>query len=508
MRQGRQNHSTAMNTLFNRQHSAKTESEAVSAPVQSANDAKPKKTGAPADRKRMLVRVFGIVGGFVVLIVVGTMGLHALHTASTDDAYVNSYVTFVAPRVTGQVSEVLVDDNNRVKKGDVLVRIDPEPFQIEVASRQAALDVAEADLELTRATTQAQIAQTRGDRYKLVNSMETVDDQVAQIQQRVAALEKDRATLILAQQDYQRAKTLYTTKVISKEDMDQKQEELGVAEAAVSEALENVHESRVALGLSAEPAAGQNLGDVPENIDQTFSLVRVSLANLLQSAAQLGISPSTYQLNPQEVISEFYKRDPQGDIDRIYAGVLKNAPAVVEAEAKVEQAQRALDQAKLNLSYCTIVSRIDGVVTRRNVNPGDYLQVGQSIMAVRSLTDIWVEANFKETQLRDLRIGQHATLHVDMYGGSHVFEGRISGFAMGTGSTLALLPPENATGNFVKVVQRVPVRIDLINYDPDRVPLFVGTSVEPEVDLTSKPTGPDAGKYLQTDKPLPTADPK
>ena len=115
----------------------------------------------------------------------------------------------------------------------------------------------------------------------------------------------------------------------------------------------------------------------------------------------------------------------------------------------------------MDLRYTTIVAEIDGVVTRRNVNPGNNVQVGQSLMAIRSLRDIWVDANFKETQIRDLRIGQHVELEVDMYGGKQTFEGRISGFTMGTGSTLALLPAQNATGNFVKVVQRLPVRIDL-----------------------------------------------
>jgi membrane fusion protein (multidrug efflux system) len=118
-------------------------------------------------------------------------------------------------------------------------------------------------------------------------------------------------------------------------------------------------------------------------------------------------------------------------------------------------------------------------------------------MAIRSLRDIWVDANFKETQLRDLRIGQPVDLKLDMYGGKRTFEGRISGFTNGTGSTLSLLPAQNATGNFVKVVQRVPVRIDLVNYDPDKGPLFVGLSVTPTVDLKAAPNGPNAGKFLQ-----------
>jgi membrane fusion protein (multidrug efflux system) len=122
-------------------------------------------------------------------------------------------------------------------------------------------------------------------------------------------------------------------------------------------------------------------------------------------------------------------------------------------------------------------------------------------MAIRSLSEIWVDANFKETQLRYLRIGQPVDLYVDMYGDRHVFKGRISGFTQGTGSTLAVLPPENATGNFVKVVQRLPVRIDLDGYDPNENTLFNGTSVVPYVYINKPPTGPNAGKFLQAYRP-------
>ena len=128
------------------------------------------------------------------------------------------------------------------------------------------------------------------------------------------------------------------------------------------------------------------------------------------------------------------------------------------------------------------------MVTRRNVNPGNNVQAGQSLMAVRSLTEIWIDANFKETQLADLRIGHRVRCEVDMYGSRREFEGRITGFTMGTGQTLALLPPQNATGNFVKIVQRLPVRIELTDYDPDKAPLFVGLSVVPYVYYKEPPT--------------------
>jgi membrane fusion protein (multidrug efflux system) len=222
--------------------------------------------------------------------------------------------------------------------------------------------------------------------------------------------------------------------------------------------------------------------------------------------AQLGIGHS-YEELPKEMMQQFENRN-QGDVDRTLAGMTANAPAVIEAQAKLESAKRDLVQAELNLRYCDIVAEIDGVVTRRNVNPGNDVKAGQSLMAIRSLREIWVDANFKETQLRDLRIGQPVDLYVDMYGGRHVFKGRVSGFTEGTGSTLALLPPENATGNFVKVVQRLPVRIELEGYDPDKNPLFIGTSVVPYVYINKPPTGPDAGKYLQTQAPQsPTTGP-
>ncbi len=136
-------------------------------------------------------------------------------------------------------------------------------------------------------------------------------------------------------------------------------------------------------------------------------------------------------------------------------------------------------------------------MTRRNVNPGNYVQVGQSLMAVRSLTEIWIDCNFKETQLADLRIGQRVKLEVDMYGSRREFEGRITGFTMGTGQTLSLLPPQNATGNFVKIVQRLPVRVELTDYHPEKTPLFVGLSVMPYVYFKEPPKGPHAGEFLQ-----------
>jgi membrane fusion protein (multidrug efflux system) len=368
---------------------------------------------------------------------------------------------------------------------------------VQLAVKDAALQAAKAARVVAESTVRGQVAAARSMRFKLTHAVEDVDNQVALLRARVATMDQSKATQTLAEAEFERSKKLLATKVVSSEEFDQKREALDVAKAQVQQAIENVSQARVALGLSAQPEPGKALTDVPPDLNQTFSSVRQAAAELIQAASQLGIEQSSYDLTPKQILEEFYKRDPGGNVDKIYAGIIKNAPALKQADAAVMQAQRDLDQAKLDLRYTTIVAEIDGAVTRRNVNPGNHVQVGQSLMAVRSLKDIWIDANFKETQLKHLRIGQKVELEADMYGSKQTFEGRISGFTMGTGSTLALLPAQNATGNFVKVVQRLPVRIDLLNYDPDKVPLFVGLSVEPVVDLKSEPTGPNAGMFIQ-----------
>ena len=445
-------------------------------------------------RKRKLL-IGGV--GALLLAVVAAFGIPAilriLDTVSTDDAYVNGHVTFVAPRVAGQISRVLVDDNYRVRKGDLIAELDKEPYEVAVSQKKAAVDTAETDLQAATARVRGIEAQARSQRWNLERAEQKADDQIALLHARVADLEKSRAAAALAQREFDRAKQLVTKNDVSREVYDERQAALTSANAGVDEAMAEVSQVRVSLGLPPQPDKGEDLGRVPSDLDQTFSAVLQAQADLIQSAALLGVVHS-YAQSPKDMIAQFEKL---GDVDRTFAQLTADAPAVKQAEAKLESAKRDLAQAELNLRYCDIVADIDGVVTRRNVNPGDYVQVGQNLMAIRSLSEIWVDANFKETQLGDLRIGQPVDLYVDMYGGRHTFKGRIAGFTMGTGSTLALLPAENATGNFVKVVQRLPVRIELEGYDPDKNPLFIGTSVTPYVYIDKAPTGPNAGKFLQ-----------
>jgi membrane fusion protein (multidrug efflux system) len=444
-----------------------------------------------------------------VLVVVGYLLvpwlITMLNTVSTDDAYVNSHVTYVAPRVAGQVVRVLVDDNYRVKKGALLVQLDKEPFQVQVAIKKAAVELAQTNLTAAQATVRGQIAQARANRYKLEHAIEDVDNQVANLRAAVAKLNSQKATLTLAQANLKRGEELAPSGGISKEDLDQRRQSVKVDEAAVDQALQNVYSIRVGLGLPAEPPSGHDLTEVPKDLNQSFSSVRQALGELLQSAAQFGYFPASWTATPKEAIEAFYKQDPEGNLNRIYERIIPKAPAIQQAQAQLDEARRDLDNAELNLRYCDIVSEIDGVVTERSVNPGNNVQVGQSLMAVRSLTEIWIDANFKETQLGYLRIGQRAVCEVDMYGSKKEFEGHITGFTMGTGQTLALLPPQNATGNFVKIVQRLPVRIELDNYDPDHDTLFVGLSVEPRVYYKEplKKDIPHAGDLLQPYAALP-----
>ncbi|HTO05914.1 MAG TPA: HlyD family secretion protein [Myxococcota bacterium] len=420
----------------------------------------------------------------------------AFTTVSTDDAYVSGHVTYVAARVPGQVARVLVDDNNRVHKGDLLVALDKEPYEVRVSIAQAAVTSAQANFDAMLAQTRGLAADARSLRYTLQRAGENVNDQVALLHAKIATLESKKATLARVEVDYKRAEALVKADAASRQQFDNANEARRVAQAEVERAQQEVYQVRVGLGLSPQPPPGEDLASVPRDLQQTYSKVKEAQGKLMQVASRLGVV-QPFNVTPEEMLAEFYRRDPDGNVDRILEALVRSAPAVKQAEAKVGEAQRNLDEAQLRLRYCDVVAEIDGVVTRRSVNPGNNIVEGQSLMALRSLSEIWVDANFKETQLASLRIGQPVDLDVDMYGSAKRFQGRISGFANGTGATLALLPPENATGNFVKVVQRLPVRIDLVDYDPNQTPLFVGLSVTPRVHVHETPTGPHAGQVLQ-----------
>jgi membrane fusion protein (multidrug efflux system) len=242
-------------------------------------------------RRRLLIGVLGAL----VLALASVFGIPwirlALSTVSTDDAFVNGHVTLVAPRVHGQVSRVPVDDNNRVHEGDILVQLDKEPFRDAVAVKQAAVDTAQADLQAAGATVCGIEAQARSRRWQLQQAIENVENQIALLHARVAALKKAKATVTLAQQEFDRTSKLVGSVTASRELYDQREAALLIAQAGVVQALVDVNQIRVSLGLQAQPEDSGDLDQVPPDLDQTFSAVLQGAGRADSDCGRAGRSP-------------------------------------------------------------------------------------------------------------------------------------------------------------------------------------------------------------------------
>ena len=260
-------------------------------------------------QRKLLIGVLGVL--VIASAVYGIPWIRfVLNTVSTDDAFVNGHVTFVAPRVHGQVSRVLVDDNNRVHKGDLLVELDKEPFQDAVAVKKAAVDTAQADLQAASATTRGIEAQAMSRRWQLQQAMQNVENQTSLLHARVAALKKAKATQVLAQQEFDRTARLVVSDTASRELYDQRQASLSIAEAGVVQALADANQIRVSLGLQAQPEDSADLDQVPPDLDQTFSSVLQAQADLIQAAAELGVVHSFNQ-SPKQMLEQFEKLGPK-----------------------------------------------------------------------------------------------------------------------------------------------------------------------------------------------------
>src|SRR5215831_5694872 len=239
----------------------------------------------PGLKRSLVVGVLGILVVAAVLIFGVPWIRLSLNTVSTDDAYVNGHVTFVAARVSGQIARVLVDDNNRVHKGDILAQLDREPYEVAVAEKLAAVETAKADLQAATAAVRGLEAQARSLRWKLQYAMGDVQNRVAVLHARVAALDKSKATFKLAQLDFARAEQLLPNATISRQEYDRRQAVLSESQAQVKQATADVHQIRVSLGLAAQPESG-DLGEVPPDLDETSSSVREAQAALIETAAQ------------------------------------------------------------------------------------------------------------------------------------------------------------------------------------------------------------------------------
>lgn len=390
----------------------------------------------PTDPRTKSRRRYIIIGVVAVIVVCALLyWWHSTFYESTDDAQINGHLIQVSARISGHVTKVGVDENQYVNAGTVLVELDPTDYQTAVqqdeatlASAEAAYEAAKVNVPVIHVNTGSTLATAGAD---VAAAQAQVSQAKQQLQAAEAAVNQAKANNTKSQLDLERYTPLVEKDVISRQQYD----------AAVATAAAN---------KAALAQAQANLQGAKDGINVAESRVRQAEAGL-----------KTAHTGPQQVAIQKAKAD--------------------EAAAKVQQAQAALDQAKLNLSYTKIVAPEAGIVTRKSVEIGDNVSAGQNLMTLVSLNNIWVTANFKETQLDHMRAGQPVTISVDAYGGK-TYDGKVTQIGGATGSVLSLFPPENATGNYVKVVQRVPVRIDFTN--PKQIAnhlLRPGMSVEPKV---------------------------
>jgi len=385
----------------------------------------------PRSRRR------GIIIVVLAVVVVAALAFwwHSTFYEDTDDAQISGHLIQVSSRIAGQVRKVYVEENQVVKAGDVISELDPRDFEVAVENAKAALASAQANaaaanvnVPLTTINTGSNLTSASAQVTGSGAQVQQAQGQLLAAQARVTQAQANNAK---AQADLERYKPLVEKDVISKQQYDAAVAAAGSAAAAVQDA-----EASAAAAADA-----------------------VRVARQQQASAEASYKYA--QTGPQQVAAQ-------------------NARAR-QAEAQVQQAQAQLDQAQLNLSYTRIVAPEDGIITRKSVEVNQNVAVGQNLLTLVSLQNIWVTANFKETQLKHMAPGQPVDIAVDATG--KAYHGKITQIGGATGSVLSLFPPENATGNYVKVVQRVPVRIDftdLAHEDPYHQ-LRPGLSVEPKV---------------------------
>ena len=334
------------------------------------------------------------------------------------------------------------------------------------AQAQAALEEASATVTQSRAQVRSQIARARAGYYQRKNAQETLRQRIATLHAQFAALKSRQASLELARNNHKRGEELLPSGGISKEDLDQRLNTLKIAVEQEKEALAEIQQTRALLGLAPDP---QNPLEIPADLENQQSTVQSAVSQIASSLAEIGIAFDPKDAEQAKAFSDYL--GPRGG--ELAGGglekIIDSAPAVKVALAAVERAKHQLEDARLRLSWTEIRSEVAGYVQDRHVHPGNRVEPGQTLLSIRP-SYVWIAANYKETQIRDIRIGMPVDLYVDAYP-HRVFRGRVAGFSPGTGLSESLLPPENATGNYVKVTQRLPVRIELTELNPDDTPL-------------------------------------
>jgi membrane fusion protein (multidrug efflux system) len=392
-------------------------------------------------------RIGGVVLA-VLILVGGVVWLRSRGKEATDDAQVDGHITQMAPRVGGSVIKVLVTNNQAVNAGDVLVVIDPRDYEIaveraraELADARATASAARTGVPIARVETTSGVSTASGGVQQAEAGVAGADREIQVAQANLvsaqAHLREKEATATRAARDVERLRGL-----VQKDEISQQQFDAAVAQADSARAAADAAKSEVVAAQGAIPVAEQRAAAARG----TAAQARAGLANARTAPQQLQVTEAR----------------------------------ATSADARVRQAEAALKQAELNLEHTTVRAPGAGVVSRKSVEPGQVVQPGQPILALVDLNDVWVTANFKETQLAKMRPGQKAQIEVDGLGGK-TFEGHVDSIGAATGARFSLLPPENATGNYVKVVQRVPVRIFFEpGQDPNHL-LRPGMSVTPTV---------------------------
>ncbi|WP_432735909.1 HlyD family secretion protein [Maridesulfovibrio sp. FT414] len=370
---------------------------------------------------------FTLLAGLIILVASVALAypfyVHAINHESTDDAFIDTHVVSISPRVPGHVSEVHIADNQRVSTGDVIAEIDSRDYQV-------ALQIAQARMESANATVKEAEALLLAAEKELAQKRAEYASETAVLERIQAQINQAKAGYMRDENDLSRISKIARAGAVSIQELDH---------ARAQEKMSRANLNSVKSNINTQNA----------KINESRAAIEVAQGNLQQAHAQMEIR-----------------------------------------RARLREAQAEVDRARLNLSYTRITAPCSGFVTKKSVETGNYVQSGQKILSIVS-PEVWVVANFKETQIMSMQVDQQVEIEVDSYPGVP-FRGHVDSIQRGTGSRFTLLPPENAAGNFIKVVQRVPVKIVLD--DPElcaKYPLSPGMSVIPSVDIS-------AGKDTET----------
>ena len=390
----------------------------------------------PPSATRGRGKAFAIFFAVLILAAIGgtLYWMHIRQFETTDDAEVDGHLNAISPRVEGTILKVYVDDNQVVKAGDPLVDLDPRDYQValdqaeaQLAQAQTMVSAQQPNIPITQVQNSTNISGSEADLANAQAALATAERDVETARARLLEAEANNEK---AQADLERYKTLIAKEEVSKQEFD------SVASTAKAQAA----------GVSA--AKGTVEADL-QIVNQKRALVAQSQSRLTQYQRNAG---SELAVRRAAVISE-------------------------EASAKTSQVQ--VEKAKLSLAYTKVTAPVNGIVMKRSAEVGMHVAAGQQLLTIAQTEDLWVTANFKETQLRNIKPKQSVVLHVDAL--NQDFQGYVDDVGGATGAITSVLPPENATGNFVKVVQRIPVRIRFNKNQAGMERLRPGMSVEPEV---------------------------